>query len=67
MFVVDMVMMRAWDVVTGAGRTWAGLGISVRRGGADVKKRAPSCVYQRREGQVRAGDCARVAVAAWCT
>ena len=35
--------------------------------GGDVKKRAPSCVYQRRVGQVRAGGGACVAVPAWCT
>ncbi len=64
---VDMVMMRAWDVVAGADSTWTELGTSVRRGGGDVKKRAPSCVYPRREGQVRAGGGACVAVAAWCT
>ena len=39
----------------------------MRRGGGDVKKRAPSCVYRRREGQVRAVDGACAAVAAWCT
>ncbi len=67
LFVVDMVMMYAWDVVAGAGRTRAGLGSSVSRGGGDVKKRAPSCVYRRREGQVRAVVGACVAVPASCT
>ena len=61
-FVVNMVVMRAWDVVAGAGRTCMGLGASVSRRGGDVRKRAPSCVYQRREGQVRAGGGACVAV-----
>ncbi len=37
------------------------------RGGGELKKRAPSCVYRRREGQVRDGGGACVAVAAWCT
>ncbi len=32
-----------------------------------MKKRAPSCVYRHREGQVRDGGGARAAVAAWCT
>ena len=67
MFDVNMVMMRAWNVVAGAGRTRALLGTSVSGGGGDVKKRAPSCVYQRREGQVRAVVGACVTVAAWCT
>ena len=67
MFVVYMIVMRAWDVVIGSGRTWAGLGTCVMRGGGDVKKRAPSCVYRRREGQVRAVGGACVAVPAWCT
>ena len=67
MFVVNMVMMRAWNVVAGAGRTRALLGTSVSRGGGDVKKRAPSCVYQRCEVQVRAVGVACVAVPAWCT
>ena len=67
MFVVNMVLVRAWDVVAGADRTRALLGTSASRGGGDVKKRAPSCVYQRREGQVRAGGVVWVAVAAWCT
>ena len=67
MLVVDMVVMRAWDVVAGAGRTWTGLGASASHGGGDVKKRAPSCVYRRCEGQVRAGGVVCVAVAAWCT
>jgi hypothetical protein len=49
------------------GQDMVGVGASASRGGGDVKKRTPSCVYRRREGQVRAGDCARVAVAAWCT
>ncbi len=60
-------MMRAWDVVAGAGRTLAGLGTCASRGGAELEKRAPSCVYRRCEGQVRDGGGARVAVAAWCT
>jgi hypothetical protein len=67
LFVVDMVMIYVSVVAAGAGRTWSGLGTSVSRGGGDVKKRAPSCVYQRREGQVRAGGVACVAVPAWCT
>ncbi len=67
LFVAYMVMMRAWDVVAGAGRTWAGVRASVRRGGGDVKKMAPSCVYRRREGQVRAVGGACVAVPVWCT
>jgi hypothetical protein len=67
LFAVNMVVMRAWDVVAGAGRTWVELGTSVRRGGGDVKNRAPSCVYRRREGQVRAGGGARVVLPAWCT
>ena len=71
LFDVHMAMMCAWDVVAGVGRTWSGLGTSVSRGGGgDVKKfkkRAPSCVYRRREGQVSVGDGACVAVAAWCT
>ncbi len=67
LFDVDMAMMRAWDEVAGAGRTWSGLGASASRGGGDVKKRALSCVYRRREGQVRVGGVACVAVRAWCT
>ena len=49
------------------GQDMVGVGASVRRGGGDVKKRAPSCVYRRREGQVRDGGGARAVVAAWCT
>ncbi len=49
------------------GQDVGGGGASASRGGGDVKKRAPSCVYQRREGQVRDGGGACVAVAAWCT
>ena len=67
MFVVYVVMMCAWDVVAGAGRTWLGVGASASREGGEMKKRAPSCVYRRREGQVRAGGVACVAVPAWCT
>ncbi len=67
MFVVDMVMIRVWDLVAGAGRAWAGLGSSVWRGGEQLKKRAPSRVYRRREGQVRDGGGARASVPAWCT
>ena len=67
MYDVNMFMLRAWDVVEGAGMPWVELGTSVSRGGAELKKRAPSRVYQRREGQVRAGGDARVAVAVWCT
>ncbi len=37
------------------------------RGGGEIKKSAPSCVHRRREGQVRAGGVACVAVPAWCT
>ncbi len=49
------------------GQDMVGVATSVSRGGGDMKKRAPSCVYQRREGQVRAGDVACVVVPAWCT
>ena len=38
------------------GQDMVGVGASASRGGGDVKKRAPSCVYRRCEGQVRAGD-----------
>ena len=59
------------DVCVGCGgrrgQDMVGVGTSVRRGGGDVKKWAPTCVYQRREGQVRAGGVACVAVPAWCT
>ncbi len=49
------------------GQDMVGVGASVSRGGAELKKRGPSRVHQRREGQVRAGGDARVAVAVWCT
>jgi len=49
------------------GQDMVGVGASASRGGGDVKKRAPSCVYRRREGQVRAVGSACAAVAAWCT
>ncbi len=39
-----------------------GVGASASGRGGDVKKRAPSCVYQRHEGQVRAGGGGYVAV-----
>ncbi len=67
MFVVDVVMMYVWHVVAGAGRTWTELEISASRGVEELEKRAPPCVYRRREGQVRAEGGACVAVPAWCT
>ena len=59
------------DVCVGCGgrrgQDMVGVGASASRGGGDVKKRAPSCVYRRREGQVRAVGSACVTVPAWCT
>ncbi len=59
------------DVCVGCGgrrgQDVVGVGTSVSRGGGTVKKRAPSCVYRRREGEVRAGSVACVAVPVWCT
>ncbi len=59
------------DVCVGCGgrrgQDMVGVGASASCGGGDVKKRAPSCVYQRREGQVRAGGGVCAAVPAWCT
>ena len=49
------------------GQDMVGVGASASGRGGDVKKRAPSCVYRRREGQVRAEGGACVVVAAWCT
>ena len=49
------------------GQDMVGVGASASRGGCDLKKRASSCVYRRREGQVRAVGSACAAVAAWCT
>ncbi len=39
LYVVDMLMLRAWSLVAGAGRAWAELGTCVSRGGAELEKR----------------------------